>query len=331
MSQPTSPEITIDLEQAETASSRAQRLLFPRTWPSEIIEKLLGALAGITNWIWVALMVIIVTTVAMRRFVGGNTVWAEETQWHLFAVGYMLGVGFAIVYDSHVRVDVLSTQFGAQVRAWIELLTIVVIIFPLCWLIIDYGYAFTERSFVRNERSSNVGGLANRWAIKGVIVFAFGMIALAAFARLLRVTAFLFGFPRPLREAELAGATRVAGAVAGLLGSMLALVVAVWLGPAGLTIGTLLEGLGGHLDAGAVEALERAQQLAAFLLPALGLAGAALALRAALIGAVLMGLAALALVLVFGVTLFTGHAGGLLLIGALLAYSDPERGATRPA
>ncbi len=329
MSQPLPTEIELDLEQAESASSRAQRLEFPRTWPSEIIERVLTFLAGIVNWIWLVLMLIIVTTVAMRRFVGGNTVWAEETQWHLFAVGYMLGIGFAIVYDSHVRVDVLATRFGARLRAWIEFLTIVLIIFPLCWLMIDYGYVFAERSFVRNERSSNVGGLANRWAIKGVIVFAFGVIALAALARLLRVTSFLFGYPYSRTPYELAGATRVAGAVAGLLGGGLALIVAVWLGATGLSLGTLLGGLGNHLQTDAAETLDRWQPLAAFLLPALGLAGAALALRASLFGAVLMALAVLGLALVFGVTLFSALGGGLLLIGAMLAYSDPERSPAR--
>ena len=324
MSQPSPPEITLDLEQAESASARAQRLEFPRTWPSDIIEKVLGFLAGIVNWIWVVLMLIIVTTVTMRRFVGGNTVWAEETQWHLFAVGYMLGIGFAIMYDSHVRVDVVAAQLGARLRAWIELLTIVLIIFPLCWLMIDYGYIAAERAFMRNERSSNVGGLANRWAIRGVIVLAFGVIALAAFARLMRVTAFLFGFPRPRQEAELAGSARVAGAVAGLLGGALALGAAAMLGTGAMSIGTLLA-------TPAADATAQLQPLAAFLLPVLGIAGAALTLRMSLVGAGLMGLAAVGLALVFGITLFSAFGAGLLAIGAYLAFSDPERGAARPA
>ena len=195
------PRIELDLEQAEAASARAERLTYPRTLPSDIIEKVLGFFAGIVNWIWVVLMLIIVTTVAMRHFIGGNTVWAEETQWHLYAVGFMLGIGFAIIHDAHVRVDVVASQLGATLRAWIEVFMIVAIIFPLCWIIIDYGYTFTERSFARNERSSHPGGLANRWMIKSVIVIAFGVIALAALARLLRVMAFLFGFPRPIRPA----------------------------------------------------------------------------------------------------------------------------------
>ncbi len=200
MTKPTEPKVEIDLKQVEAAAARAEGLTFPRTRPSDIIEKGLGFLFGFVHWIWLFLMLIIVGTVAMRHFIGGNTVWAEETQWHLYSVGFMLGIAAAIMSDSHVRVDVLASTFRKTVRAWIEMLMILLIIFPLCYIMIDYGYVFTERSWRLNERSSNVGGLTNRWAIKGVIVLAFALIALASFARLMRVTAFLFRFPRPLSE-----------------------------------------------------------------------------------------------------------------------------------
>lgn len=194
------PEIKLDLAQVEAAAARDEGLSFPRTRLSDLIETGLGYLYSVVNWTWLILMLIIVGTVAMRHFIGGNTVWAEETQWHLYAVGYMIGISAAILADAHVRVDVLASQFRPTLRAWIELLMIVLIIFPLCYLIITYGYAFTERSFRLNERSSNVGGLTHRWMIKGVIVLAFGLIALASFARLLRVLSFLFHFPRPIRD-----------------------------------------------------------------------------------------------------------------------------------
>lgn len=196
------PEIKLDVDEVESASSRAQRLEFPRTLPSNIIEAVLGFIGAIINWIWLALVLIIVSTVVMRYVIAGNTVWIEETQWHMYAVGYMLGIGYAVMHDAHVRVDVLASQFRARVRAWIELGMIVLIIFPLCWLMIDYGYTFAERSYIRNERSSAPGGLANRWMIKSVIVIAFVVIGLAALARLMRVSAFLFGFPRPIKPAR---------------------------------------------------------------------------------------------------------------------------------
>ncbi|MGY6704265.1 TRAP transporter small permease subunit [Roseinatronobacter sp.] len=189
-------EISLDLDKVEDAGARSHGLDFPRTWLSDIIEKVLELFSYLLNTIWIVLVLIIVANVTMRYALGLNYVWIEEVQWHMYAVGFMFGIGYALMHDSHVRVDVLAANFRPKTRAWVEVVAIVGIILPMCWIIISYGIPFAEASFNRGERSSAPGGLANRWMIKSVIVLAFAYIALAAFARLLRVTAFLFNFPR---------------------------------------------------------------------------------------------------------------------------------------
>ncbi len=196
MSQST-PEINLDLEKVEDAGARSHGLDFPRTWLSDVIEKALELVSYVLNSIWIILVLIIVANVAGRYIFGVNYVWVEEVQWHMYAVGFMFGIGYALMHDSHVRVDVLAANFRPITRAVIEMIAIIVIILPMCWIIISYGIPFVEASYNRGERSSAPGGLANRWMIKGVIVLAFAYIGLAAFARLLRVSAYLFNFPRP--------------------------------------------------------------------------------------------------------------------------------------
>lgn len=188
-------------DSADTVEARAQRLIFPRTWLSDRIEAFVEGVGTAINWIWAILMVIIVATVGMRYLYGGNTIWIEEVQWHLFSIGFMLALGYAILHDAHVRVDVLAAQFRPRMRATIELLLIVLILFPLVYLILIYAIPFVQASYSRGESSSAPGGLTNRWLIKSVIVIAFINIGLAALARLLRVCAFLFGTPRPIPHA----------------------------------------------------------------------------------------------------------------------------------
>jgi TRAP-type mannitol/chloroaromatic compound transport system permease small subunit len=193
-------KIDLDLAKVEDAGARSHALQFPRTRISDMIEAVLNAIGGAINWIWALLVVIIVGTVAMRYFVGGNTIWIEETQWHLYAIGFMIGIGYSITHDAHVRVDVLASNFRQRTRAMIEFAGILLIIFPMVYLLIRYAVPFVEISWRRGERSSSPGGLTNRWAIKSVIIIGFAYIGLAALARFLRVSAFLFHFPRPLDE-----------------------------------------------------------------------------------------------------------------------------------
>lgn len=194
------PEIKVDLEQVEKASGHGVSLDFPHTRLSNLIEGLIEGIGTVVNWLWAALVVIIVVNVTMRYVLGVNYIWVEEMQWHIYAVGFMLGIGYAVTHDTHVRVDVVAARFRLKTRAWIELAMIVLILAPLVYLIISYAIPFVRASYTRGEISSAVGGLHHRWAIKAVIIVAFSYIGLAALARLLRICAFLFGRPRPLGQ-----------------------------------------------------------------------------------------------------------------------------------
>lgn len=189
-------DLDLDLEGVERASARGHALDFPRTWLSDAVEAVIDAIGAVINWIWIALVLIIVANVIGRYALGVNYIWVEEVQWHMYAVGFMIGIGYAVRHDAHVRVDVLAMNLRPKTRAWIELIGILILVAPMVYLILIYAIPFTEASFRRGEASSAPGGLTNRWMIKGVIVIAFAYLGLAAFARLVRISAYLFGFPR---------------------------------------------------------------------------------------------------------------------------------------
>ncbi|MBK5927841.1 TRAP transporter small permease subunit [Rhodobaculum claviforme] len=190
-------DIDIDPAQVEQASARGHALDFPRTRLSDAIEAVIDVVGGVINWIWIVLVLVIVANVVGRYALGVNYIWVEEMQWHMYAVGFMLGIGYALRHDAHVRVDVVAMNLRPRTRAVIELLGLLLLVAPMVYLILLYAIPFTEASFNRGERSSAPGGLANRWAIKGVIVVAFVYLGLAAFARAVRICALLFGVPRP--------------------------------------------------------------------------------------------------------------------------------------
>jgi len=188
------PQIVLDLEKIEAAAS-TPAFEYPRTWLSDKIEWVIDLIGGLVNWVWLLLVLIIVSNVMMRYVLSTNYVWIEEIQWHIYAVGFMIGIGYTLRHDGHVRVDVVAAMLKPRTRAIFEFLGIVLFILPLVVLMISYAIPFVERSWVRNEVSSAPGGLSNRWAIKSVIIVAFVLIGLAASARLLRVGAFLMGKP----------------------------------------------------------------------------------------------------------------------------------------
>lgn len=208
-------KLEIDLDRVEAATGHGSLPELPRTWLSDRIEGVLSAIGWVVNWSWLFLVVLIVGTVAMRHFLGGNTIPLEEAQWHIFAIGYLIGIGYAIMHDSHVRVDAVVSGLRPTTRAVIEVFGLSLFVLPMVWIVIVYAVPFVQIAFERGERSPSPGGLGNRWLIKAVIIVAFTFIGLAALARLLRVVAFLHaawgGRPLPVGVKWVANLALLAG------------------------------------------------------------------------------------------------------------------------
>jgi len=181
----------------EGAAAEAAAFSLPETAISRPLDALVRVVGEAFSWIWAILIVLIVGNVILRYAIGTNFIALEELQWHLYAIGFMMGLSYTMLKDGHVRVDVLAEKLSHRSRAWIELVGLLLFVAPFIYLTIVYAIPFVERSWNLNETSPAPGGLPARWFLKGFIIVAFGFLGIAAFSRLTRVTAFLFGLPRP--------------------------------------------------------------------------------------------------------------------------------------
>ena len=168
----------------------------PQTPFSKRIDPVLVAIGNGISWIWVLLLAVIVCNVVLRYAFGEGRVEFEEIQWHLYSIGFMLGLGYALQADAHMRVDVLHERLRPRTQAWIELYGSVLFVLPFVALMLIYGAHFVADSFLTNEVSSSPGGLPYRWAIKAVLVLGFALLGVASFSRITRLWKFLFLSPR---------------------------------------------------------------------------------------------------------------------------------------
>ena len=169
----------------------------PETGLSRGIDSLLRRLEAGASWIWVVLLAVIVVNVVARYAFGQGRIEFEEAQWHLYSVGFLVGIASGVVADAHVRVDVLRERFSPRTRAWIELYGLVLLLFPFVALVLAYSLPFVVFSFESDEVSMSAGGLPHRFLIKGALTAGFALLGLAGVSRLLRVWAFLFGASTP--------------------------------------------------------------------------------------------------------------------------------------
>ncbi len=174
------------------------RLVLPRNRVSNAIDRVIVVAGDVASWLWPLLVAVVVLQVVLRYGFGRGSVMFEEIQWHIYAVGFMIGLSYCADVDRHVRVDVLAERWPLRTRAWVELAGLALFMLPFVLLIAVEGVGYAKAAWDFGEVSAAPGGLPYRWAVKSFITIAFALLTLAALSRLTRCTTLLFAFPRPL-------------------------------------------------------------------------------------------------------------------------------------
>ncbi|WP_286221341.1 TRAP transporter small permease subunit [Marinobacter apostichopi] len=172
---------------------------FPTTWLSQFVDGVISAIGKSASWLWIVVTGVIIYAVVGRYVFGAGSVTLEEVQWHLAGAGWLLGLGYTLVTDDHVRVDVIHERLSLKGQAWIELLGLLLLLLPFLGLAVYEMIPYAFSSWEQGETSQAPAGLPYRWILKSILAVSFILLILAALSRLLKVTALLFGFPKPIR------------------------------------------------------------------------------------------------------------------------------------
>lgn len=143
-------------------------------------------------WLILASVLISAGNAIVRKIFDMGSNALLEIQWYLFAMVFMLGSGFAFLKNAHVRIDFISNHFTARTRNLIDLVGILVFLFPLCYMLITLSWPLFHNAWVSGEMSQNAGGLV-RWPVYLLIPIGFFMLILQGLSELIKRAAFLTG------------------------------------------------------------------------------------------------------------------------------------------
>ena len=110
----------------------------------------------------------------------------NDLQWHLFAVMVMLGGAYTLHDNRHVCVDFIASRLSPRTRAWITVAGDLLMLLPFAVVMTWFSWRYVQAAYTSNEGSS-YGGLLDLWIIKSVMMLGFGLLALFALARPLRL------------------------------------------------------------------------------------------------------------------------------------------------
>ena len=164
----------------------------PETEISKLFDRFIHAVASIFSWVWVVLVAVIISNVVMRYVFNNGLIEFEEIQWHLYSLGWLMGLSYCFIADEHVRVDLVYDHMSLVTQAWVELFGMLLLLLPFIALVLIYAVPFVLYSWELGEISDAPGGLPYRWVIKSALLFGFGLLLLGFLSRLSRVISLLY-------------------------------------------------------------------------------------------------------------------------------------------
>ena len=166
------------------------------------IDGFQDALGRALSWLMLGMVLIVFFDVVSRYVLSRTFVFTQELEWYVFAVAYLMAGGYVMLWDEHVRVDILYSRMQPRTKAWVDFVLLFVFFFPSALLIIYTTWPFFRNAWTVYEGSPDPGGIPARWALKGVIIVAFAVMAIQGVSEAIKRFYWAMGWEAPASRAR---------------------------------------------------------------------------------------------------------------------------------
>jgi len=151
-----------------------------------LLEKITDGVGVFAMLALLLMMLNIFVDVFMRYALNSSSIFAQELEWHFFALMFLFGISYAMRHDSHVRVDVFYERFSVKKKALINALGMIAFVIPIMVVIMVASIDFVGYAIKINEGSPDPGGIPYRFIIKSAIPLSIFFVILQALAEVIK-------------------------------------------------------------------------------------------------------------------------------------------------
>jgi TRAP-type mannitol/chloroaromatic compound transport system permease small subunit len=158
---------------------------------SRAVDTLNRVVGRATVWLLLSSLVASAGNAVARKFFGFASNFWLEGQWHLYGAAFLGAGGYVLLVDEHVRIDVLSQRFGPRLRAWLDAVSLLLVV-PVCVFMVYLSGHVALGAWQIGERSWHPGGPLH-WPVLMCIPLGFGLLGLQALSEAIKRASFLCG------------------------------------------------------------------------------------------------------------------------------------------
>ena len=124
-----------------------------------LVSRINDAVGRGVAWLVLAMVLLTFLVVILRYGFALGWVWMQEFYVWLHGIVFMIGAGYTLLHDGHVRVDVFYRAKGPRFRAWVDLLGALLLLLPFTLAIAFVSWPYVLDSWLRLEDSYEAGGM----------------------------------------------------------------------------------------------------------------------------------------------------------------------------
>ena len=126
---------------------------------SNAIDRLSVITGTAASWLTLLMVAVTFVIVVLRYAFDVGFIWLQETLTWMHAAVFMVGAAYTLQQDEHVRVDIFYREMSAVRRAWVNLLGVLIFVFPLGGFLLIESFEYVSSAWSIREVSRDSGGL----------------------------------------------------------------------------------------------------------------------------------------------------------------------------
>lgn len=140
------------------------------------------AVGRVAAWLTLATVLICAVVVVMRYMFSTGYIWLQELFVWTYACVFMLGAGYTLLHDGHVRVDIFYARAGPRAQAIVNLFGVFFFLLPWIALTAYMSMPYVKASWALGEESPQSDGMPGLFLLKSVLLVFCVLLGLQALA-----------------------------------------------------------------------------------------------------------------------------------------------------
>jgi len=133
------------------------------------IDKINETVGRAVSWLTLAMVLITFAVVVLRYVFSLGWVWMQEFYVWLHGIVFMVGAGYTLLHNGHVRVDIFYRPGTDRYRALVDLCGAILLLAPMIVMVFIGSWDYVIRSWAGLEESREAGGLPGLFLLKSVL------------------------------------------------------------------------------------------------------------------------------------------------------------------